>query len=173
VIAKTEKKLIHIYAGAAGLTDQEYRGLLSDLTGKRSCADHEFSHADCDRVLASLEGVLFDRISRGVVRDPRGRSRWIREEWHFRSRYARQSAGVITPRQDHRIAQLWTQLSEFLPDPSTDYLARLIRRSIGRPVSIPALSFAQAASVLDALSDRLRYALRHANAASDSDPVPF
>lgn len=171
MIQKSEKKLIHIYAHAAGLTDPEYRAILQEITGKFSCADMEFSHADCDRALAALEGVLFDRVARGLMPSPLGRSRFIRSEWHFRERVARVSSGLLSPRHEHRILQLWSQLSEFLDDPRCrdDYLAAIVRKSTGVSKPLAALTRSEAQSVLNALSDRLRYALKTSLAAA----VPF
>ena len=161
MITKHEKKLVHIYAHAAGLGDPEYRRLLTEHTGKRSCADPEFSHADTDRALAALEAVLFDRVDRGVVPDPRRRSRWIRDEFHFRNKH--RGRGWITSRQHHKIEELWHQLSQHLPPDKahSGYLAAIIVKATGKTdLGVTALTTHQASHLIDVLTDRLTHALR-------------
>lgn len=177
MIKNEEKKLVHIYKTAAGLSDPEYRAALVESTGKRSCADPEFSHSDVDCALASLEGLLFDRVARGLCADPRGRSRWIKDEWHFRARVSRHSSGLLSPRQEHLLMQLWKQLSEFLDDYrcNQDYLDGLVAQAVGKRKLISSLSHHEAAFVIDALQDRLRYAIKSAKSqeGAAAGSVPF
>lgn len=168
MISTREKTLIHIYAHAARLADQDYRALLREHTGLASCANPSFSHADADAILAALEAVLFARVSAGLVPDPRPGSRWIRDEYYFRRRISTPSASgyaanatPINARQFHLIQQLWLQLSEFLDAPHTSdaYLAAIIVQSIGHSAPILALTRRQAGMLIDALRDRLKYAI--------------
>ena len=174
MITKREKAWVHIYADAAGLTDAEYRALLEDKTGKRSCADPDFTHANCDTILAALEAVLFDRVDRGEVPDPRGRHKYIKDEHHFRRRI--RGPGFITTRQHHETQELWTDLQQFLPEENrgVDYVTRIIAKATGRTKlgngSGP-LKQSEAANVIDALKDRLKYAIRQAQ--EHPTDVPF
>lgn len=168
MITKREKMLLHLYADAAGLDHSAYVAHLSDETGKSSSADPEFSHADADAMLCRLEAVLWGRVAAGEV--PRPVSAWIRDEFHFRRKCSTTSARLTT-RQAWKIDTLWTQLGEFLPDPSADYLARIVARAVGRPTSVSLLTQHDAALVITALQDRLRYAL--AAARRDAETVPF
>ena len=160
MITRSEKKLIHIYAHAAGITEREYRALLVEASGKESSADMEFNHADADRVLAALEALLFDRVARAVVQDPRGRSPWIKDEYHFRKKAS--GPGAATSRQRWKIDALWSQLCDFLRpgDQRLDYLSRIIAKSVGRPTPLDLLTTSQAAAVIEALQDRLRHAIQ-------------
>jgi hypothetical protein len=180
-ISAKEKMLIHVYASAAQIPDPHYRQVLRQKTGKGSCADPAFSHADADRVLAALEATLFDRVRRGDVPDPRPRSRWIREEYHFRRRV--DDPARINSRQAWAIRGLWEKLCPYLPESerTPQYMAGIVARATGRSdIGLHALSAADAGMVIDALRDRLAYAIRnpgdhHAESAricADS-AVPF
>ena len=161
MITKREKALVHIYADAAGLADAEYRTLLEQKTGKRSCADPDFTHANCDAILATLEAVLWDRVDRGEIDDPRGRVKYIKDTHYFRRRIP--GAGYITTRQRYHIEELWQDLQQFLPEDqrTTAYITGIIRKATGRQdLGTAPLKQSEAAHVIDALQDRLRYAIR-------------
>jgi hypothetical protein len=159
MLTTSEKKLIHIYARAANLSDQEYRALLLSVTGLRSSADPEFSHADADRVLLALETVLDQRVSLGVVARPR--SNWIRDLQHFRRR--RHNRLSETARPLHLARRYWLLLQTLLPPAqrSPTYLSGILARACCRPVSgLSELTPPELTPALAALRDRLTYALR-------------
>lgn len=157
MLSTAEKKLIHIYARAAELSGPEYCALLSAETGKRSCADPEFSHSDADRVLAALEAVAWDRIRTKRVRV---RSRWIRKEFYFRDRLS--GGHCFAARRLWKIRRLWMLLAAFLPeaDRSDAYLSGIVRQAVGRSVALSDLTPAESVPVLNALQDRLAWAVR-------------
>jgi len=169
MIQNNEKMLIHIYAQAAGVRGPHYRQLLKATTNKDSSADPAFSHADCDRILASLETILFDRVHRGEISDPRTNGhKWIKDEFHFRTRC--RGPGLINSRQAHIIDQLWTELQPWLQTEQRvpSYIAGIIRKATGRfDIGLTALSSSDAGHVIDALKDRL------ASAIKSSNEVPF
>lgn len=173
MISTKEKALIHIYADAAGLQEAEYRALLRDNTGHNSCAAQTFSHYHCDIILAVLEAVLFDRVAESLVSDPRGSSRYIRDEFYFRSRL--QNAGKINARQFRLIQQLWNQLSEFLEDGRSqyDYLTAITVQAIGKAIPLQNLSSTQAGMVINALRDRFAGAMRSIKQKAMTSPMPF
>lgn len=155
MIGSNEKKLIHQYARAAKLTDAEYRDILEFESGKRSTADPEFTHTDTDHVLVALETVLWERIRKGVVRQPKQ----IRNEFHFRHKYGG-AADTASPRQLHRIDQLWCQLSEFLETSTPDYLMGITFKATGVANRPGQLTRHQAAQLIQALKDRLAYGIQ-------------
>ena len=162
MITTREKKLLHIYAGAAHLSDQVYRSILREHSGCASSADRSFSHSDCDQVLAALETLLFDRVARGEVPSPIGSSAWIRDEFYFRRRLA--GPEKINARQIWIIEKLWSQLLEFLPVESrtVQYFAGIVHKATGKPdIGLSALTHSESSHVLDALRDRLSYAMRN------------
>lgn len=157
-----EKALFHIYKAAAALSDPDYRQILLASSGCSSAADPEFTHAAADRALATLETRLFERVDAGLVPDPIAQGhRWIRARFHFRHRLPR--AGRINSRHLHLIQQLWEQLCQYLPahQRSTAYFAGIVARATGRrDLGVSALSWHDAQNVIDALRDRLSYAVR-------------
>jgi len=162
MITNQEKKLIHIYKHSAQLNQAEYRELLHEQTGLHSCADPEFSHADADRVLAALEAILFDRVSRAVVPNPVGRSRWIKRATYFRDK---QKGGFVpSAQQEHLVRELWLQLQEHLPQSkrNTDYLAAITRQAVGHAVGKHPLTRAECGHLIDALKDRLKHGIKTA-----------
>lgn len=170
MIKDVQKGLLHIYAHAAGLSDPAYRNVLREEAGCVSAADSDFRQNGFERAMARLEATLFDRVDRGLVSDPIGRSRWIRSRDYWRRRLPRR--GFSTTRQSHRILDLWSRLAPALPEDarSFDYLGGIIRQAVGRRADAVSLSQSEAAAVIDALQDRLAHA---AVGATRLEEVPF
>jgi len=173
VLTNRQKMLVHIYRDAADLADADYRALLQRHTGCRSAADPQLDQGGFDALMAGLELVLFQRLDAGQVDPPLGRSRWISSRDYWRRKVSLSSQGYLTSRQYHRIRALWTSLAPRLglPQPSTEsallYLRGIIQRATGRAnIGAQALTSAEAAAVIDALQDRLLYAVKHANSGS-------
>lgn len=165
MITTAEKRLIHIYAQAAQLSQPTYRSLLEAQTGKLSSADPDFTHHDADNVLICLETLLFQRVDAGQIPDPvAAGNRWIRDRHHFRRRA--QGPGRITTRQAHRIETLWAQLVPHLPpDQQTPaYLAAILAHATGKcDIGITALTKRHAACLITALQDRIAHAIKGAH----------
>lgn len=161
MIHKRQKMLAHVYADAAELDQMDYRTLLRTATGLASCADPEMTQSGYENFMAMLEARLFDRVDRGLVEDPRGRNRYIKDAHYWRGRLPR--AGRINSRQVKLIRDIWAQLQRYLPSDKagTDYFAGIVRKATGlRSLGLEALTREQAALVIDALKDRLRYAIK-------------
>jgi hypothetical protein len=161
-----QKALIHIYKAAAGLNDPAYRDLLRRHSGCVSAADRVFSQAAFDQVMAALETVLFDRVRRGEIENPIGGSRWIYQELYWRKRLAT-GRGRINTRQFHVIRDLWYELAPRIGfpepdgDPALTYLVGIVRKGSGRSrAGLESLSSNEASRLIDALKDRLAYAVR-------------
>jgi len=168
MINNRQKSLLHIYAHAAGISKPTYRNILRESAGVPSAADPGMSNSGFDRAMAALEATLFARVARGEVPDPRGRSRWIHDEFHWRHRLP--SRNGINTRRRYQIEQLWTQLCKFLPDSkcTASYLLGIVHKATGRDVLIHQLTNHESGFVLDALRDRLSYAIKQA-----TETVPF
>jgi hypothetical protein len=160
----TQKALIHIYKTAAALPDHQYRQILAENSGCRSAADERMSQSGWEKAMASLEGVLFDRVSRGLVPNPIGRNRWIKTEFYWRNRLPR--GGKINTRQHHTIRELWDQLTPYLPEScrTTAYFSGIVEQATKKgDLGVTALTSHESGLVIDALKDRLTYAIRNAN----------
>jgi hypothetical protein len=170
MIKNGQKAVLHIYADAAGLAEQDYREILKREAHVRSAADPDMSQGGFERAMAVLETTLWERVESGVVPDPRGRVSKIGDPYYWRSR--RPAAGYITSRQAHMIETLWARLQEHLPpeDRNVEYLARMLHRATGkRDIGYAALRAHEAAWLINALIDRLAHAVR----IEQEDPVPF
>lgn len=155
-----QKFLLHHYARAAGINQPTYRQILRSRAGCASAADRQFSQSGFDRAMASLETILFQRVDEGHVPDPIGADRYIRSRAYWRNKSGH--GNLINSRQLHQIEQRFNQLREWLPRTKSDrdYLLRIVARSIGRHKQLHQLTQPEAGFVLDALSDRLSYAIQ-------------
>ena len=174
MIHNSQKALIHIYKNAAQLPEQTYRDLLLRIAGVPSAADRRFSQGAFDHVMAALETVLFQRVHARQVPDPRRSVRRIGKEYYWRERCP--ATGYANSRQVNRIMQLWTQLTEFLPDGqcAPDYLARVVHKATGRHVpGLQHLKSNEAGHIIDALKDRLSYAIKQqpSEETAHNDPL--
>lgn len=159
-----QKHLVHRYARVAALPDQIYRAILGDATGCRSAKDPALTQRDFDVVMARLEGRLDAAIQEGVVRLPG----WVRDLWYWRQRLT--GPGQMNTRQAHSIRDdLWPKLCALLPEAerTPQYLAGIASKACGRRLdSVWECNAWQAGLVVDALKDRLRWALRHQETAA-------
>lgn len=166
--------LLHIYADAARLDDPTYRSCLREHAGVVSAADPDFSQHGFDHSMAALETVLFERVHRGMVTNPLGKNRYIRDETHWRDRLPRR--GHLNTRQVYKINELWTRLQEYL-DPAQRnllYLTGIIRKATGKLDSgFSALTSSEAENLIDALKDRLSYAIANPQSEIPLEEAPF
>jgi len=162
VIHTSQKMLLHVYAQAGGINDPTYRNVLRALAGVSSAADPAMTQTGFEQAMASLETMLFTRVHAGDVPSPIGKSRYIQSEFYWRKKLPQ--TGLINSRQRSLIDQLWNRLFEFLPQEKADsgYLAAMIVKATGRHVDVWNLSHQEAGCVIDALKDRLSYAIRGA-----------
>jgi len=159
-----QKALIHIYKGAARLQDQEYRSLLKTATGCASAADRTLTQYDFDHAMAEIERTLDWRVTEGVVPAPGGK---IRDPQHWRRRWSSIQTGGASSRLVHEIYDWWGQLQPCLPpaERTVEYLRGIASKACRCRIDghMSQLKSWQAGLVVEALKDRLRYALRNAN----------
>lgn len=160
MICKKQKALLHIYRDAAGISDPSYRAILRSKAGVNSSAAPGMTQSGFEHAMAALETVLWQRHAAGEIPDPRARSRWIAAEYYWRGKLPTRNR--VNTRQLYQLDRLWNQLREFLPDDqcTPDYLSRIITKATGRPCLVHELSAHHAGMVIDALRDRLAYAIR-------------
>jgi hypothetical protein len=162
-LGRKQKALLHIYKDAAGISDPVYRGILFETAGVKSSADRNMTQDGFDRAMAALEAVLFDRVARNAVKDPRGVNSWIKSADHWRRKLPQ--AGRMNSRQLFKLRRAWDILGEFLDTGQhTDaYLSGIVLQSVGRSINDWSdLSSAEAGFVIDALNDRITAAIKRA-----------
>ncbi len=157
--SKRQKYLAHLYPALAGMSDVQRRDILRSVTGAASAAAMRLTQRDFDRVMAHYEAVLDYRVQEGFVeRPPRKKVSDLR---HWRNRLA--GPGEMNARQRWRIFDLWKRLLEYLPEHQRgmDYLTAMAAKAAGRRIqSIWDLQAWQAGLLIEALKDRLGYAVR-------------
>jgi hypothetical protein len=154
-----QKFLAHLYCQAAELSDQDYRDLLYQASGCRSAAHPGLTQHNFDTFMARLEGVLWQRVEEGVVERPDERR--IPNLAYWRNRCP--AAGEANSRQIHEIYDWWYRLQPYLDTEkrTVEYLRAIAAKATGRKVaSIPQLHAWQAGVVIEAIKDRLRWALK-------------
>ena len=163
-LERKQRILIQVYRRAAELSDPDYRAILTEASGCRSSMDHDWTQPAFDRTMALLETRLFARVHIFEVDNPIGKNRYIKQEFYWRRRIPR--AGEINSRQLHKINELWQLLVPRLPPRERNpvYFAGLVAKATGRTdVGISRLSSSDAWHVIEALKDRLGYAIREKN----------
>ena len=156
---KQQKALVHIYADAAKMPDQAYRAILHDVADAGSAAAPWLTQYHFDQVMARVEARLEYAIAEAFV--PRPAAGRIRDLGYWRRRLP--GPADTNSRQIHVIDVLWHQLRQRLPEPdrTDDYLCRIASRACGvRISSRHGLRAWQAGLLIDALKDRLSYAIR-------------
>jgi len=173
MIGKTQKMFIHIYKGAARMSEPTYRNMLRASAGVASSADPRMTQSGFDLLMAALEAFLFSRVHEGLVPDPIGSNKYIRSETHWRDKLPK--AGYINSRQHHRIRMLWDHLKRYLPEAKhTDtYFGGIIAKCVGRSTQLYNLTNQEAGHVIDALRDRIGYAVRNQNKAQTPALLPY
>lgn len=190
MISPREKAFLHIYPDLAHMSDQDRRDVLTHAAGVMSSSDPRMSHDGVDRAMAAYEAILWARVDHGVVADPRtcavcGRpmrhvgsgigqcpegcgSRkvhaWDRDYWRKRL----PDDHGANSRQLWKLKELWTLLKDYLPESERNesYLAGIIGQGgqpimeQGRSIAWHRLKSGQANIAIEALKDRLRYAVR-------------
>lgn len=166
MINTRQKQIVHQYKRAAGLNDPTYRQYLREHASVDSCADRAITQSGFESLMAALETVLFQRVRAGDVERPAN----ISNEFYWRSKLPR--SGFINSRQAHKITELWARLKEYLPQGKTtmSYLNGIISIATGRENNgYMSLSNCEASCVVDALRDRLSFAIR----GNRQEEIPF
>ena len=157
--SKRQKYLVHLYPALAGLSDAQRRDVLRTVTGYASAANRRLTQRDFDRVMAHYEALLDYRIQEGFVERPPRKKVSNLHYWRDRLR----DPGEMTTRQRWKMFELWKMLKEYLPPEqrTLEYLAAIAAKATGQHVnSIFDLQAWQAGLVIEALKDRLAYAVR-------------
>jgi hypothetical protein len=194
MISPREKAFLHIYPDLAHMSDQDRRDVLTHAAGVDSSSNPGMSHDGVDRAMAAYEAILWARVDRRVVPDPRacavcGRplrhagggvgecpegcgSRkvhaWSRDYWRKRL----PAGHGANSRQIWKLKELWSLLRDYLPesDRTDAYLAGIISNSVagdfeqllesGNSLAWHRLTANQTNVAIEAIKDRLRYAVR-------------
>lgn len=154
-LEKRQRMFLQIYRRAADLSDAEYHEILQSRAAVDSSKSRFWSQPGFDRVMGSIEGELFRRVQLGLVRNPIGRSRWIRKPDYWRSRCP--ADGEISTREIHKIDELWHQLCPFLEPRQRNaaYFSAIVAKATGRDdVGMNRLSAADANRIIEALKNR-------------------
>ena len=172
MIQNQQKALLHIYANAAELSESAYRSVLSHASDGAcaSAADRDFSQQHYELAMAELETVLFSRVHAGIIDNPIGRNKYINQEFYWRNKLP--EYGKINSRQFRKINELWEKLCPYLaPDQRNPrYFAGIVYHATSkRDLIVSALTHNEASMLIDALKDRLSYAIRRPH----DDVVPF
>jgi len=151
MITAREKSLLHIYPDLSGLSDPDRRDILKHCAGVDSTREARLDQEGFERAMASYEQILWDRVDRGVIKDPRlctvcGRAlkadpagpraacpegcesrrvySWTRDYWRRRL----PAAAMANSRQIWKLRQIWTLLQDYLPEAERNdvYLAGII-----------------------------------------------
>lgn len=167
MLTKGEYAKVHTYARLAGLNRIEYEDLVQRATGKRTTT--EITHAGCDRVLAALEAVLFQRYDEGLLQPSSALKVQALDRYHYRKKLPR--LGMANSRLRHKVEQLWNVLLDYLPEPDRNdvYLAAVMhvasgcdmRQIVGpdRKLVWSAIPAETARLTIEALKDRLSHAV--------------
>lgn len=160
--SRQQKALVHIYKAAAGLPEPEYRALIRVFTPRATAADPALTQRDFDAFMARVERALDWRVAEGVVPMPAGGR--IRDLSHWRRRWEAIEAGQANSRLIHELHDWWYKLQPYLPagQRTADYLRGIASRACRCPIPghMTELKSWQAGLVIEALKDRLRWALK-------------
>ena len=168
-----QKGIAHIYKAAAQLSDTDYRCMLREVSGAMSAKHPALTQGHFDQFMGRIETVLADRVHRGVI--PKPASRKISSLRYWRNRLP--APGEMNSRQRHKIISepsgddpggLWNRLQEFLPEEERTmrYLCGIASQACGYHVSdFWKLKAWQANLLVEALKDRLKYAVSNHEAA--------
>ena len=190
MIESSQKALLHVYPDLAGLAELERRQLLERAAGVVSSSDPRLDQEGFERAMASYEAVLWDRVERKVVADPRacrkcgrpmrmvqagfgecpeGCGRRKVYAWHPRHWRNKLPQGHgANSRQIWKLRQVWGLLKDFLPEEqrTEDYLAAMIATATGQSLQVHGafpwhtLTSRQCHLAIEACKDRLSYAVR-------------
>lgn len=163
-----EYAVIHTYSRLAGLTRLEYEDVVERCSGRRSST--KITHAQCDRLLASLEAILFQRYDEGLVRADLVPKVARMKRYHYRDRLPK--TGMINSRLRFHIERLWNLMIDYLPpeDRHDVYLAAIMHVASGvdmhqivgsdRKIIWSSVPTETARLTIEALKDRLKYAIQ-------------
>ncbi len=144
------------YQELAGLDGQELRVMLREVSGQMHEGSPKLDQHHFERLMVRLEMRVADRVAQGDASWPAGY-----QPCYWRRRCGDRSA--MSSRQRHEIAARWDALRDLLPpeDRSEQYLLAVVRHATGaRAESIWQLAAWQASNLIDALGDRIHYAMR-------------
>jgi hypothetical protein len=160
--SKRQKQLVHQYARWAGLPSQEYRALLERVSGCASAAHPALTEYHFEQFMARLETILDSRVAEQLVQPP---AAW-RSRTYWRDRLPK--TGQANSRQIHEIYDWWYKLQPYLDQGKRNpgYLRAIAANAcrLRGLRAVPDLTGWQAGLVIEALKDRLRWALKDRNA---------
>jgi hypothetical protein len=152
--------LVKMYAKYAGLANQDYRALLKEHTGKLSSTDPDLGQYEFDVVMPALEirAHLAEINGRAVGSKPAR----IRDWYYWRKRCPK--TGMVNSRELWKINKLWSDLKPYVSESGHDdhaYLCSISGHACGSRIQhLHELKQWQALALIEALKDRLKYAIR-------------
>lgn len=164
-IDNKQKALVKKYQRFAELADCDYRALLVARAGVTSCT--QLDQGGLDKVMAALEAVLWERVDAGHVPAPHG---LLRTYWRNRLT----PRGGCNSRLRYTLDRWWKMLADYLPEDQRNevYLAGIIKHAMnwtgpvawfnGERITWERLSAEAARLAVEAIKDRLRYAVKGA-----------
>lgn len=168
--SKKQKGIVKSYQRYAGIPDAEYRAMLYEYTGSTSSTDRTITQFAFDVFMPILESrAHLVHVNGGG----RGRLPVRGLDWHYwRNRIQR--IGAITSRELFKIDALWEKLKPRLPPEQRAartkeespwwYLHLIAGNACGHDVAnLAKLTTAEGQLLIEALKDRLKYALRKAS----------
>lgn len=165
-----QKALVKQYQRFAGMSDQEYRSILYEVSGAHSSTEPHVTQHHFDVLMARLEtrAHLAHVNNRTAGRRPPKLDNW----YYWRRRNPER--GRVNTRLLWKIDRLWDQLVPLLPaehlQPTADnprpYLYEMASQATGHFVRhLHDLHIGEALCLIEALKDRLAWALKGHNAA--------
>jgi hypothetical protein len=151
--------IVQMYRRYSGISDEEYRLLLHQVTGCRSSRDESLDQHAFDRFMARLEVRAHLAETNGLAAGPRPTR--IRAWYYWRNRCP--SGQRPSSRELWKVDRVWALLLPYLPaeQQSHEYLRSIAAHAIGRRVDhVHSLSQHQVLNLIDALTDRLAHAVR-------------
>jgi hypothetical protein len=155
------KGIAQLYRRYSGMADPAYRDLLHRITGARSSTAAHLCGAHFEALMPALEAAAHLAEVNGMAVGKRPKK--ILDWYYWRKRY--RAPGMATYAQLHLIAEQWALLRAYLPESERcdQYLFGIAKHATGTPFeAIHQLHSSDASLLIDALKDRLRYAIRRA-----------
>jgi hypothetical protein len=153
--------MLQVYRKAARIDDHSYHAMLDANAGTDTSTSSAWTDESYDAVMASIEAYLFDRVDRDIVPNPIPGSTYIRSRTYWRAKNP--GGGLINSRQVDRINRLWADLMPHINEDNrnTEYFCGIIAKATAKPSPRrDPLTHAEAGYVIDALTDRLKHAIR-------------
>lgn len=168
--SKKQKGIVKSYQRYAGIADADYRAMLYEYTGATSSTSRTITQFAFDVFMPILEARAHLVHVNGLGR---GRLPVRGLDWHY-WRNRTQKIGAVTSRELFKIDGLWEKLKPSLPSEQRAartkkespwwYLHLIAAKACDHDVdNLADLTVREGQLIIEALKDRLKYALRKAS----------